>query len=50
MLERLVEEGHKASLRVIIDQWQRNGSPDLVADDIYGFAHLPTRRTLHRRR
>jgi imidazolonepropionase-like amidohydrolase len=44
VLERLVEEGKKASLRVIIDQWQRNGSPDLVADGIYGFAHLPTRK------
>jgi imidazolonepropionase-like amidohydrolase len=44
VLERLVEEGRKASLRVIIDQWQRNGSPDLVADGIYGFAHLPTRK------
>jgi imidazolonepropionase-like amidohydrolase len=44
VLERLVEEGKKANLRVIIDQWQRNGSPDLVADGIYGFAHLPTRK------
>jgi imidazolonepropionase-like amidohydrolase len=44
VLERLVEEGKKVSLRVIIDQWQRNGSPDLVADGIYGFAHLPTRK------
>jgi imidazolonepropionase-like amidohydrolase len=44
VLERLVEEGHKVSLRVIIDQWQRNGSRDLVEDGIYGFAHLPTRR------
>ncbi len=44
VLERLVEEGRKVSLRVIIDQWQRNGSPDLVADGIYGFAHLPTRK------
>jgi hypothetical protein len=43
VLERLVEEGHKASLKVIIDQWQRNGSPELVDDGIYGFAHLPTR-------
>ena len=32
------------SLRVIIDQWQRNCSHDLVADGIYGFAHLPTRK------
>ena len=43
VLRRLVEEGKKASLRVIVDQWQRNGSPDLVEDGIYGFAHLPTR-------
>jgi Amidohydrolase family len=43
VLERLVTEGRKVSLRVIIDQWQRNGSPDLVDDGIYGFAHLPTR-------
>jgi amidohydrolase family protein len=43
VLERLVEEGRKVSLRVIIDQWQRNGSTDLVDDGIYGFAHLPTR-------
>lgn len=43
VLERLVEEGRKVSLRVIVDQWQRNGSPDLVEDGIYGFAHLPTR-------
>jgi hypothetical protein len=43
VLERLVQEGHKVSLKVIIDQWQRNGSPDLVDDGIYGFAHLPTR-------
>jgi hypothetical protein len=43
VLERLVEEGRKVSLRVIVDQWQRNGSRDLVDDGIYGFAHLPTR-------
>lgn len=43
VLERLVEEGHKVSLRVIIDQWRRNGSPDLIDDGIYGFAHMPTR-------
>jgi hypothetical protein len=44
VLERLVEEGRKVSLKVIVDQWQRNGSTDLVEDGIYGFAHLPTRR------
>jgi hypothetical protein len=43
VLARLAEEGRKVSLRVIVDQWQRNGSPDLVEDGIYGFAHLPTR-------
>lgn len=43
VMRRLVEEGRKVSLRVIVDQWDRNGSPDLVADGIYGFAHLPTR-------
>ena len=43
VLERLVEEGRKVSLKVIVDQWQRNGSTDLVEDGIYGFAHLPTR-------
>ncbi|HUI60300.1 MAG TPA: amidohydrolase family protein, partial [Steroidobacteraceae bacterium] len=43
VLERLVEEGRKVSLRVIIDQWRRNGSTDLVDDGIYGFAHLPTK-------
>jgi hypothetical protein len=29
---------------VVIDQWERNGSPDLVATGISGFAHLPTRK------
>ncbi len=43
VLQRLVEEGRKVSLRVIVDQWERNGSHDLVEDGIYGFAHLPTR-------
>jgi hypothetical protein len=43
VLKRLVIEGQKVSLRVIVDQWQRNGSPELVDDGIYGFAHLPTR-------
>src|SRR5262249_7160115 len=43
MLRRLVEEAHKVGLRVIIDQWERNGSPDLVQTGIDGFAHAPTR-------
>jgi imidazolonepropionase-like amidohydrolase len=44
MLRRLVQEAHKAKLRVVIDQWERNGSPDLVQTGIDGFAHAPTRK------
>jgi imidazolonepropionase-like amidohydrolase len=44
VLRRLVQEGQKVGLRVIVDQWQRNGSSELVDDGIYGFAHLPTRQ------
>jgi amidohydrolase family protein len=44
MLRRLVEEAGKAGLRVVVDQWDRNGSPDLVATGIAGFAHAPTRK------
>src|SRR5262249_8051342 len=43
MLRRLVEEAAKAGLRIVVDQWDRNGSPDLVATRIAGFAHAPTR-------
>ena len=44
MLRLLVEQAHKVGLRVIIDQWERNGSPDLVQTGIDGFAHAPTRK------
>jgi imidazolonepropionase-like amidohydrolase len=44
MLHWLAEEAGKAGIRVVIDQWERNGSPDLVATGISGFAHLPTRK------
>jgi imidazolonepropionase-like amidohydrolase len=44
MLRNLVEEAHKEKIRVIIDQWERNGSPDLVQTGIDGFAHAPTRK------
>jgi hypothetical protein len=47
MLHWLAEEAGKAGIRVVIDQWERNGSPDLVATGISGFAHLPTRRMSH---
>ena len=44
MLRNLVEEAHKEKIRVVIDQWERNGSPDLVRTGIDGFAHAPTRK------
>jgi len=44
MLRQLVEQAHKVGLRVILDQWERNGSPDLVQTGIDGFAHAPTRK------
>ena len=44
MLRSLVEEAAKENIRVVIDQWERNGSPDLVSTGIAGFAHLPTRK------
>jgi hypothetical protein len=44
MLHWLSEEAGKQGIRVVIDQWERNGSPDLVATGISGFAHLPTRK------
>ena len=44
MLRYLVEEAHKEKIRVVIDQWERNGSPDLVRTGIDGFAHAPTRK------
>ena len=44
MLRKLVEEAHKEKIRVVIDQWERNGSPDLVRTGIDGFAHAPTRQ------
>src|SRR5437773_4623386 len=44
MLRRLVTEAHKEKIRVVIDEWERNGSPDLVQTGIDGFAHAPTRK------
>jgi len=31
-------------LRVVVDMWERNGSPDVARAGIAGFAHLPTRQ------
>ena len=42
-IRALVEEGRKVGLGVLVDQWILNGSPDIVDDGIYAFAHLPTR-------
>jgi imidazolonepropionase-like amidohydrolase len=42
-IRALVEEGRKAALHVLVDQWSLNGSPDIVDDGIFAFAHLPTR-------
>src|SRR5262249_2064068 len=42
MLHWLSEEAGKQGIRVVVDQWERNGSPDVVATRISGFAHLPT--------
>jgi imidazolonepropionase-like amidohydrolase len=42
-LQRLAEEASKAGLRVVVDQWERNGSPDVARTGIAGFAHLPQR-------
>jgi imidazolonepropionase-like amidohydrolase len=44
MLRALVDQARREGLRVVVDQWDRNGSPDLVATGIAGFAHVPTRR------
>jgi len=44
MLAWLSEAAAKENIRVVIDQWERNGSPDLVATGLSGFAHLPTRK------
>jgi len=43
LLQRLAEEAARQGLRVVVDQWDRNGSPDVAEAGIAGFAHLPTR-------
>jgi imidazolonepropionase-like amidohydrolase len=43
LLERLAQAAAKENLRVVVDQWDRNGDPQLVGYGIAGFAHLPFR-------
>jgi len=38
---RLAAEAKKVGLTVVVDQWTRNGSTDLMNAGIAGFAHLP---------
>ena len=42
MVTMLASEAKKSGLSVIIDQWSRNGSIDLIRTGIAAFAHLPT--------
>lgn len=44
MLHAITQAAAKEGIRVVIDQWERNGSPDLVNTGISGFAHAPTRK------
>jgi len=37
----LVRAAQAEGLRVIVDAWERNGSPSLVRSGIYAFAHVP---------
>src|SRR5574341_397378 len=40
-VQALVKAARAEGLRVIVDGWDRNGSPSLVRSGIYGFAHVP---------
>jgi imidazolonepropionase-like amidohydrolase len=44
LVRTISAEARKRNLRTIIDQWSRNGSSDLAAAGIAGFAHFPSRR------
>ena len=44
LVRAISAEAKKKQLRTIIDQWNRNGSMDLMDDGIAGFAHLPGHR------
>ena len=40
MVRHLVAQARQAHLKVLVDQWWRNGSVDLMQDGISGFAHV----------
>jgi imidazolonepropionase-like amidohydrolase len=42
-MKALVAEGEKRALRVLVDQWEKNGSAELVDAGIAAFAHMPYR-------
>lgn len=44
LVRAISAEAKKKNLRTIIDQWNRNGSIDLMDSGISGFAHLPGHR------
>lgn len=44
LVRAISAEAKKQKLRTIIDQWDRNGSIDLMDSGIAGFAHLPGHR------
>jgi imidazolonepropionase-like amidohydrolase len=44
LIRTISAEAKKRDMRTIIDQWSRNGSADIAAEGIAGFAHFPSRR------
>jgi imidazolonepropionase-like amidohydrolase len=44
LIHAISMEAKRHYLRTIIDQWSRNGSADIAAEGISGFAHFPSRR------
>jgi imidazolonepropionase-like amidohydrolase len=44
LVRTISAEAKKRNLRTITDQWSRNGSIDLAATGIAGFAHFPSNR------
>jgi imidazolonepropionase-like amidohydrolase len=44
LIRTISAEAGRHGLRTIIDQWSRNGSADIAAEGIAGFAHFPSHR------